>query len=205
MSNNINKERTLVIAKHDAVARGLVGEIVARIERVGLKLVAFEMIDADQNIGQKHYPDSDEWMQKVGERTLIEYKEKQIDPIKVLGTDQAIEIGKLVKKWNVEYLTIGPVVAMVWEGPNAVKVVRKLVGDTVPANAIPGTIRGDFSWDSPEIANEQKRPFYNLIHASGKPEEADYEIGLWFYKLDVIEYDITASGVMGLKGKIASL
>jgi nucleoside-diphosphate kinase len=197
-----NQEQTLVILKHDAVARGLIGEIVSRFERIGLKLVAFEMVDPDQNIGQKHYPDSDEWKIKVGERTLKEYKEKGINPTEILGTDNAKEIGELVKKWNVEYLTAGPVVAMVWEGPNAVKVVRKLVGDTVPANALPGTIRGDFSWDSPELANEQQRPFYNLIHASGAPDEAEYEINLWFYELEIIDYDIVASGVMGLKGKI---
>lgn len=197
-----HKERTLVIAKHDAVARGLIGEIVSRFERIGLKLVAFEMVDPDQNIGQKHYPNSVEWKTKVGERTLKEYKEKGIDPIEVLGTDKAVEIGELVKQWNVEYLTAGPVVVMIWEGPNAVKVVRKLVGDTVPANALPGTIRGDFSWDSPELANEQKRPFYNLIHASGAVDEAEYEINLWFYELELIDYDITASQVMGLKGKI---
>lgn len=195
-------ERTLVIVKHDGVARGLVGEIVTRIERVGLKLVAFEMIDPDQNIGQKHYPDSEEWKRKVGERTLEEYKERNIDANEALGTNDPIEIGNMVKEWNVEYLTSGPVVAMVWEGPNAVKVIRKLVGDTVPANSAPGTIRGDFSWDSPEVANEQKRPFYNLIHASGTKEEAQEEIALWFYELEVIDYDLVASNVMGLKGKI---
>lgn len=200
--SDIVKERTLVIAKHDAVARGLVGEIVSRIERVGLKLVAFEMIDPDQNVGQKHYPNSEEWKRKVGQRTLEEYAERNIDPIEALGTDDPVEIGNLVKEWNVEYLTSGPVVAMVWEGPNAVKVVRKLVGDTVPSNAQPGTIRGDFSWDSPEIANQQKRPFYNLIHASGNKEEAEFEISLWFYELEVLEYDISSSNVMGLKGKL---
>lgn len=201
---NLNKQRTLVVIKHDGVARGLIGEIVGRFERVGLKIVGFEMIDPDRNVGQKHYPESEVWKKKVGERTLEEYKERDIDPIQVIGTDDPVKIGELVKEWNVEYLTSGPVVAMVWEGPNAVKVVRKIVGDTVPANAAPGTIRGDFSWDSPEIANEQQRPFYNLIHASGSVEEARYEIGLWFYELEVYDYDISASGVMGLKGKIKS-
>ncbi|MBP9758422.1 nucleoside-diphosphate kinase [Candidatus Dojkabacteria bacterium] len=200
--SNSSKERTLVIAKHDAVARGLIGEIVSRLERVGLKLVGFEMIDPDRNVGQKHYPNSVVWKKKVGERTLQEYEERGIDAKKVLGTNDPVEIGSLVKEWNVDYLTSGPVVAMVWEGPNSVKVVRKLIGDTVPSNALPGTIRGDYSWDSPEIANQQKRPFYNLIHASGSKEEAEYEISLWFYELEVFDYDITASGVMGLKGKI---
>lgn len=196
------RERTLVIAKHDAVSRGLVGEIVSRIEKIGYKLLAFEMIQASDEMGQSHYPNSDEWKQKVGERTLKEYEEKGINPVEVLGTDNAIAIGEIVKKWNVDYLTVGPVVAMVWEGPNAVKVVRKIVGDTVPANAAPGTIRGDFSWDSPELANSIGRPFYNLIHASGEVDEAIDEIALWFDDLEVFDYGINASNVMGLKGKI---
>ncbi len=195
-------ERTLLIIKHDAVARGLVGEIVYRIERLGYKLTAFEMLVATVQMGQDHYPNSLEWKKKVGERTLTEYKEKGLDPKVILGTDEPIKIGELVKQWNVEYLTAGPVVAMVWEGPNVVKVVRKHVGDTVPANAAPGTIRGDFSWDSPEYANAMHRPFYNLVHASGTPEEAEAEIALWFSNLEVFEYEILDSNAMGLKSKI---
>lgn len=195
-------EKTLLIAKHDAVSRGLVGEIVKRIEKVGFKLLAFEMINATEDMGLRHYPETKEWKKKVGERTLREYKEKGIDPIKKLGTSDPVEIGTLVKKWNVDYLTCGPVVAMVWEGPNAVKVVRKIVGDTVPANAAPGTIRGDFSWDSPELANEMGRPFYNLVHASGSISEAKDEIKLWFEELEVFDYEISDSEVMGLKKKL---
>ncbi|MBD3362427.1 nucleoside-diphosphate kinase [Candidatus Dojkabacteria bacterium] len=195
-------EKTLVIAKHDAVSRGIVGEIVKRIERVGFKLLAFEMIAATEDMGLKHYPDSEEWKKKVGNRTLKEYKEKGIDPIEKLGTADAVEIGDLVKQWNVDYLTSGPIVAMVWEGPNAVKVVRKIVGDTVPANALPGTIRGDFSWDSPELANELGRPFYNLVHASGDVNEANDEIKLWFEDLEVFDYEISDSEVMGLKSRL---
>lgn len=195
-------EKTLVIAKHDAVARGLVGEIVYRIERLGYKLIAFEMISATEDMGDQHYPNSVEWKEKVGKRTLAEYEEKGIDAIEKLGTEDPIEIGHLVKKWNVEYLTSGPVVAMIWQGPNAVKVVRKVVGDTVPANAAPGTIRGDFSWDSPELANALNRPFYNLVHASGDVEEAKEEIKLWFEDIEVFDYEISDSFVMGLKKKI---
>lgn len=196
------RERSMVIAKHDAVSRGLVGEIVRRFERVGLKLLAFEMINASVDMGNEHYPNSREWKQKVGERTLKEYVEKGIDPIAKLGTDDAVAIGELVKKWNVDYLTAGPVVAMIWQGPNAVKIIRKLIGDTVPANAAPGTIRGDFSWDSPELANDLGRPFYNLIHASGTSDEAEQEIALWFDKLEIFDYDVHYSKVMGLKAKI---
>jgi nucleoside-diphosphate kinase len=196
------KEKTLLIAKHDAVSRGLVGEIVTRIERLGYKLIAFEMINATEDMGIRHYPDTREWKEKVGNRTLEEYKEKNIDPIKELGTNDSVEIGSLVKRWNIDYLTSGPVVAMVWVGPNAVRVIRKIVGDTVPANAPAGTIRGDFSWDSPELANALKRPFYNLVHASGSVEEAEDEIKLWFEDVEVFDYDVYTTNAMGLKIKL---
>lgn len=196
-------ERSLVIVKHDGVSRGLVGEIVGRIEKIGYRLIAFEMIRATEDMGNMHYPNSDEWLLKVGGRTLEEYEKKGIDPVQKLGTEDPREIGSLVKQWNVEYLTAGPVVAMVWEGPNCVKVIRKLVGDTVPANAAPGTIRGDFSWDSPELANDLGRPFYNLVHASGEPEEAVEEIELWFDKLEIFDYNTNDSHAMGLHGKLS--
>lgn len=195
-------ERTLIIVKHDGVARGLIGEIVSRFERVGLKLIAFEMLSATQDMGHQHYPSTDEWLIKVGNRTLTEYKEKGISPKKKFGTADAKKIGKMIKQWNVDYLTAGPVVAMVWEGPNAVKVGRKLVGNTVPALAEPGTIRGDYSWDSAELANEYERPFYNLVHASGNPEEAKTEIELWFDKEEITDYTSPVHHKMGMYGKL---
>jgi len=195
-------ERTLIICKHDAVARGLSGEIIQRFERVGLKLIAMEFIAATEDMGQNHYPTSDEWLSKVGNRTLSEYKEKGIDPIVRLGTDDAIEIGKMIKQWNVDYLTIGPVLAMIWEGPSAVGIGRKLIGETVPFKAAPGTIRGDFSWDNADLANAQNRPFYNLIHGSGDPAEAELEIELWFEGQEVIDYDLYSHAVMGYTSKI---
>jgi nucleoside-diphosphate kinase len=198
----MNTQKTLIIAKHDAVSRGLIGTIIKRFERVGLKLIALEFISATEDMGIKHYPDSDEWKRKVGERTLEEYEEKGIDPIERIGTDDPIEIGQKVKEWNVEYLTTGPVLAMVWEGPEAIKIGRKLVGSTNPVEANPGTIRGDFSWDNADLANEQKRPFYNLVHASGDPEEAKFEIDLWFSKEEVLDYNTNNVHKMGLLGKI---
>lgn len=195
-------QKTLIIAKHDAVARGLTGEIIHRFERVGLKLIGFELIAATEDMGVAHYPNSKEWKEKVGNRTLAEYKEKGINPIKRLGTDNPEEIGQLIKDWNVEYLTFGPVLAMIWEGPEAVKIGRKLVGETNPINAAPGTIRGDFSWDNADLANDQMRPFYNLIHASGSVEEAEEEIELWFSDKEVHNYKINSSTPMGLYGKL---
>jgi len=195
------KERTLVIVKHDGVSRGLMGQIIQRFERVGLKMVAMEFIAATEDMGQKHYPNSLEWLEKVGNRTLEEYKEKGIDPVKRLGTDVPKEIGEMIKQWNVEYLTMGPVLAMVWEGPEAVKIVRKLIGETVPLKASPGTIRGDFSWDNADLANDQMRPFYNLNHASGSPEEAEDEIELWFSDRELMDYPVNVHKAMGYYGK----
>jgi nucleoside-diphosphate kinase len=197
---NIN-EKTLVIVKHDGVARGLMGQIIQRFERVGLKMVAMEFIAASDDMGHKHYPNTLEWLEKVGNRTLNEYKEKNIDPIKRLGTNKAKEIGQMIKDWNVEYLTMGPVLAMIWEGPEAVAIVRKLVGETVPLKALPGTIRGDFSWDNADLANDQMRPFYNLVHASGTVDEAKEEIELWFEHAELMKYDVNYQRAMGYYGK----
>lgn len=196
-------EKTLVIIKHDGVARGIMGEIIERFERVGLKLCAMKLVQATEEMGHTHYPNSKEWLETVGNRTLTEYKEKGIDAIERLGTAEAIEIGKLVKQWLVEYLSIGPVLAMVFEGPDAVKLVRKHIGSTVPALAAPGTIRGDYSFDNTDIANSQKRPVYNLIHASGNQEEADFEINLWFDKNEIFdEHEPVFHKVMGYRKKL---
>jgi len=176
----ISTQKTIIILKHDAVARGLMGEILKRFERAGLKMVAFKFIQAPEDLAVKHYPSDDVWYRTAGERTLTEYKEKGIDPVKELGTADAVKIGKLIKKWNVDYLTEGPILATVWEGYDAIKVVRKLVGSTKPAEAAPGTIRGDFSIDNVELANALKRPFRNLVHASGNESEAENELDLWF-------------------------
>ena len=177
---SISTQKTIIILKHDAVARGLMGEILKRFERAGLKMVAFKFIQAPTDLAVKHYPSDDAWYRTAGERTLTEYKEKGIDPVKELGTADAIKIGKLIKKWNVDYLTEGPILATVWEGYDAIKVARKLVGSTKPAEAAPGTIRGDFSIDNVELANALKRPFRNLVHASGNELEAENELDLWF-------------------------
>jgi len=195
------KEKTLIIIKHDGVARGLMGEVMSRFERVGLKLVALEFIAASEDMGAAHYPDTNEWMEKVGKRTLSEYKEKAIDPVVKLGTDNPVEIGRMVKKWLIEYLSMGPVLAMVWEGPEAAAIGRKLVGETNPVKAAAGTIRGDFSWDNADLANDQKRPFYNIVHASGNPQEAKEEIELWFSGQELMKYNVNVHKAMGYFGK----
>lgn len=184
----VSPQKTVIILKHDTVARGLMGEVVKRFERAGLKLVAFKFVHAEKDLAVKHYPTEESWFRTVGERTLTEYNEKGLDPVKEIGTADPVAIGKLVKRWNVDYLTEGPILTMVWEGYDAIKQARKIVGSTNPAVALPGTIRGDYSIDNAELANALRRPFRNLIHASGDEGEARNELDLWFDASDICEY-----------------
>ncbi len=182
-------EKSLVLVKPDGVQRGLVGEIIGRFEKAGLKLVAMKMVWVDRELVGKHYPESrTELLTGIGEKTLKTYAEYNKDAKAELGTDDPYEIGKLVNNWNKDALSSGPVVAMVLEGNHAVDNVRRIVGPTLPVFAPPGTIRGDYAVDSPVMANEKKRSVRNLIHASGNKEEAEYEIDLWFGSNDIHEY-----------------
>jgi len=173
-------ERTLVIIKPDAVKRGLMGEILSRFERMGLKMIAGKFIQADRDTASKHYPDSIEWKQTVGQRTIDDCQKYGIDIISNIGTDDPVAVGEVVKKLNEDFLISGPVFAFVLKGVNAVERVRAITGSTVPTKANPGTIRGDYSLDSAITANQRSRTIYNLVHASGSVEEAENEISLWF-------------------------
>lgn len=195
-------ERTLVLIKHDGVSRGLIGEIITRFEKVGLKIVAMKLVNASPDIAKNHYPSTEEWFQNVGNRVMNEFKEKKLDLFDKFGTEDTIQIGKKIKEWNIEYLTFGPVLAVVLEGPNSVKLVRKMIGNTNPSEAVPGTIRGDYSLDAGDVATEYSRPIYNLIHASSSIEDAAYEIELWFDKSEIYEYTLAHHSVMGLNDKL---
>jgi nucleoside-diphosphate kinase len=181
-------EKTMVAVKPDGVRRQLVGEIISRFEKVQLKLVACKMIKIPEELAFKHYGQNEEWFLNIGKKMISFYKEHGFDPKEKIGTLEPMEIGKLVQKWNVNYLTEGPVVATVWEGVHAVEIVRKIVGSTLPVQSPPGTIRGDFAVDSSYSANEQGRSIQNLIHASGTVEEAKLEIELWFKKDEIYSY-----------------
>ncbi|MFQ5945931.1 MAG: nucleoside-diphosphate kinase [Anaerolineae bacterium] len=184
-------ERTLVLLKPDAVQRGLVGTILARFEEAGLKIVALKLLLVDPEFVSAHYPNTPEWIRGMGKKTLASYEEHGKDPIEEVGTDDPQAIGEMVKGWNVEYLTSGPVAACVVEGLHAIQVVRKMCGHTLPYLAEPGTIRGDFSVASPIAANLLKRAVRNLIHASSTPEEAGHEIAHWFSDEELVQFDST--------------
>lgn len=172
-------EKTLVILKPDAYARGLTGEIIARFERCGLCVEQIR-ISRGEAVLDDHYPRDEGWLGAVGGKTLADYERLGISAKEKLGTDDAVEIGRMVRSWLVEFMKNGPIVPMVLVGNRAVETVRKLVGQTLPITAAPGTIRGDYSSDSADLANDEARPVRNLIHASGDVEEAEREIKLWF-------------------------
>ena len=134
----------------------------------------------------EHYPKDKAWIARLGQKTLGTYEKYGVDPIKELGTDNDYEIGQMVRKWLVDYMTSAPLVRMVVQGIHAVDMVRKICGVTIPNMADMGTIRGDFSADSPSVANSEKRAVMNLIHASETPQEAEHEIKHWFGSRKVI-------------------
>lgn len=181
-------ERTVVIIKPDGVQRGIAGEIITRFEKAGLKIVAIKMLWVDKELVGKHYSDNEDYLRSIGKKTLENYQKYGIDAQEHIGTMDDLEIGKIVRQWNIEYLTWGPVIAIVLESPHAVELVRKLVGHTFPQVATPGTIRSDYAGDSPLLSNSLKRSVKNLIHASGSVEEANFEIELWFHQHEIHSY-----------------
>ncbi len=141
----------MVLLKPDAVDRGLVGEIIQRFERVGLKIAGLKMVQPNEEIARKHYTE-----------------------------DLAQRRGEHVRELMVSMLVSGPIVAVCLEGVESVEQVRKMVGTTEPKAAAPGTIRGDYSHVSFKHADEKKIGVYNLVHASGSVPEAEQEINVWF-------------------------
>lgn len=182
-------ERTLVVFKPDTVQRGIMGEVLSRFERVGLKVVGMKFMVVSKELASKHYPsDREEFITGMGKKTLENYEKLGIDAKKELGSDDPHVIGLQIREWLVSMITEGPVLAMVLESPHAVELVRKIVGHTLPLMSAPGTIRGDYSYDSSYLANTNRRPIKNMIHASGNVEEAQFEVPLWFSKEELFEY-----------------
>lgn len=155
-------ERTLVLLKPDAVDRGLVGEILHRFERVGLKMVGLKMVLAEKSHAEKHYTE-----------------------------DLAVRRGQHVRDMMIAMLTEGPVIAVCLEGIDSVELVRKMVGGTEPKTAVPGTIRGDYSHMSFKHSDEKNIGIYNLIHASSSAPEAEQEIAVWFVEGELVDHTPT--------------
>ncbi|KKQ92565.1 MAG: Nucleoside diphosphate kinase [Candidatus Woesebacteria bacterium GW2011_GWA2_40_7] len=184
-------ERTLVLIKPDGVQRGLIGEILTRFEKKGLKIIAMRMAWPDSGLAQKHYdmPESDKIL--LGERTIASYKEKGVDLKK-----KPVEIAENVQKRLVKYLTTGPVVAMVIEGAHAIQNVRKIRGATNPLAADVGTITADYTIDSYFLSDPDERAIRNLVHASGSVEEANREIDLWFKTDEINDYELAIEKIL---------
>lgn len=184
MEKHFKEERTLVVIKPDGVQRSLVGEIIKRYERMGLKLTGMKMLVPEAEHIEKHYTLDPNWRRITGEKTIKGYIDKGLtppseDPLEITG----ILLGNLKK-----YMTSGPVIAMVWQGAHAVKIVRKITGGTEPLTSDVGTIRGDFVLDSYQMSDQDKRAVRNLIHASGSVEEAEMEIRHWFEEKELVSY-----------------
>lgn len=180
-------ERTFVMVKPDGVKRGLVGEVISRIEKRGLKLVGCKLIKPSLEHMDNHYPKDEAWMGRLGDKGFNVFKEYDIDPKEIMGTENNVEAGKQVREWLIDYMTEAPVVAMIFEGVHAVDMTRKITGSTLPNKAEIGTIRGDFSVDSPAAANFQKRAVKNIVHASETREEAKNEIAHWFSEEEIFD------------------
>lgn len=162
MGNDTGLERTLVLLKPDAVARGVIGRVLTRFEDAMLKVVACKMVWMDADLTRRHYFDLEE------------------------------RFGAGVYNAMAEFMQSGPVLALVLEGVEAVACTRKLVGSTYPDQAPPGTIRGDFAHMSKAYANERRIAVANLVHASGNAEDAAHEIDVWFSKDEIHEYPSAA-------------
>jgi nucleoside-diphosphate kinase len=182
------EEKTFLLIKPDGVRKGLIGEIIARLEQRDLKVVAMEMFEPTREQIDAHYPKDEVWIKRVGEKTLATYEKYGYDAKTELGTTDALTIGKQVRGWLVDFMVSAPLVRAVIQGIHAVDMVRKIVGPTMPYQAEMGTIRGDYSADSPALANKEKRAVMNLVHASETPDEARHEIEFWFGKSPIFKY-----------------
>ena len=188
-------QRSLVILKPDSVSRGIVGEILHRFERAGLKIIGAKLIRADLEVVKNHYSKDEKWHKMVGELSLGDCDNFGLGAKEIFGTTDAVEVGKIINEWLYDMLTNGPVFAFVLEGSLSVAKIRSLVGSTYPDKAPPGTIRGDFGLDSVFSSMKRKRAVLNLIHASGTPEEAIEEIKLWFKESELLSYTRTDEAI----------
>ncbi len=177
-------ERTFVIIKPDGVQRSLLGEIIKRYERVGLKLVALKMLKPSPEQIESHYTIDPEWKKVVGEKRIKSALEKGEKP----AFEDPIAIADQIISYLKTYMTSGPVVCMVWEGAHAVAIVRKITGGTEPLGTDVGTIRGDFVLDSYQMSDGDNRSIRNLVHASSSVKEANNEIILWFKENELTSY-----------------
>jgi len=182
--DKLRHERSLVLIKPDAVARHLVGELITRFERKGLKMIALKMIWPTEEMTAKHYTDSDEWLLDTGTKTYNSYVEKGVTP-----PLEPRDLARKVRERLMESLTAGPVVAMVLEGAHVIEIVRKMRGATSPLGAEIGTIGFDYTMESYQVSDMGGWAIKNIIHASDSDQNAAREIDIWFKPEEVLSYD----------------
>jgi nucleoside-diphosphate kinase len=182
-------EKTLIILKPDAVKRGLIGKTIEIYENAGLKLMAGKMLKPSADVIKNHYPGTPEWVREMGEKTLASFKQSGDDVKKTFKTEDPDKLGQFIYDRLIKYWMEGPIIVMVWQGPNAVTVARKLRGHTIPALAIPGTLLAQFSFDSSPLSASLDRVVKTFIHASGSTDEADREIKYWFKDIKFKDYE----------------
>ena len=185
------KERTFVMLKPDAVQRSLVGEIIARFERAGLKIITLKMVMLDEKKLWDHYAKDDAWFLKKGTKIAEDRKAHGL-----VVDKEPIEYGKDIIRALVKFMISGPAVMLAIEGNAAVGVVKKLVGETEPATSDVGTIRGDYTLDSYNIAAIDDRAVRNLMHCSDQVEEAEREISLWLSEGDMLKYRLVTEAIL---------
>jgi nucleoside-diphosphate kinase len=176
-------EQTLVLLKPDAVQRALVGEILSRFERTGFKIIGLKMCYASKDTAGRHYADDQAWLTSVGEKAK---KAAESKGVKLSEDPKAI--GQRIRQQLIDFITMSPTVAICLEGHDVIGKVRTIVGDTAPNKASPGTIRGDYAFDSYGLADVSGRPIQNLIHASDSIDSSKREIDIWFGKNELHPY-----------------
>ncbi|HPT65990.1 MAG TPA: nucleoside-diphosphate kinase [Candidatus Woesebacteria bacterium] len=186
------QEQTLVIIKPDGVQRGLIGEVIKRYETCGLKLVALKMLIPSKETVCQHYSIDPDWAIKTGTKTFESYASKGLP----MPGKSPVEFAEGVRKNLMEFMSSGPVVAMVWQGMGAVAVVRKITGSTEPLTSAPGTIRGDYTIDSYTASDIDKRAVRNIIHSSGSIDEASKEIPIWFDKKEILQFRLVSEEII---------
>lgn len=188
----MQKEQSLVIIKPDGVQRSLIGEIIRRYERSGLKLVALKLIIPDEEMVKKHYLSQPGWPEAAGNKLIKSYESRG----QKSSFSNPKKAGQVILRRNIKFITSGPIVAMIWQGNEAVGVVKKITGGTEPLTSDVGTIRGDLTLDSYDLGDADDRAVRNLVHASGSPEEAKKEIPIWFSKKEILKYHLVQERIL---------
>jgi nucleoside-diphosphate kinase len=190
------KEKSLLIFKPDVLQRQIVGELISRFEKKGYKIVAMKMLTPSRELVGKHYEEDEKYLKETGDKA----KKGAIARGEDVSKWDSLKRGQWIRESNINYLTCGPVLAIVLQGFGVISGVRRILGSTSPADGDVGTIRADYSLDCFALADEQARVTRSMVHASDSVENAEREIGLWFNPTEISEYETAAEKIFYDKG-----